>query len=119
MQYTTEDLTPVKKKITVTVPAEECDAALSAAIAMYRTSITLDGFRKGKVPASIIEKRFHTEIYKEATTDLVNVHINEIVTENKLVPVSRIDYDGGDMERGADFVYSITFEVMPTFDLPA
>ena len=63
MQYTTEDLSPVKKKITVTVPAEECDAALAAAIAMYRTSITLDGFRKGKVPTSIIEKRFHKEIY--------------------------------------------------------
>ena len=119
MQYTTEDLSPVKKKITVTVPAEECDAALSAAIAMYRTSITLDGFRKGKVPASIIEKRFHKEIYKEATTDLVNVHINEIVTESKLVPVSRIDFDGGDMERGEEFVYSISFEVMPSFDLPA
>ena len=119
MQYTTEDLSPVKKKITVTVPAEECDAALAAAIAMYRTSITLDGFRKGKVPTSIIEKRFHKEIYKEATTDLVNVHINEIVTESKLVPVSRIDFDGGDMERGTEFVYSISFEVMPAFDLPA
>ncbi len=119
MQYTTEDLSPVKKKITVTVPVEECEAALSATIAMYRTSISLDGFRKGKVPASIIEKRFHREVYKEATTDLVNVHINEIVTESKAVPVSRIDFDGGDIERGTEFVYSISFEVMPTFDLPA
>ena len=119
MQYTTEDLTPVKKKITVTVPVEECEAALSAAIAMYRTSITLDGFRKGKVPASIIEKRFHREVHKEATTDLVNVHINEIVAESKLTPVSRIDFDGGDIERGEEFVYAITFEVMPAFDLPA
>lgn len=118
MQYTTEDLTPVKKKISVTVPVEECEAALAAAIAMYRTSITLDGFRKGKVPASLIEKRFHKEIYKEATTDLVNVHINEIIGESKLVPVSRIDYSGGDIERGSEFAYTITFEVMPTFDLP-
>ena len=119
MQYVTEDLTPVKKKITITVPAEEADAALSATIAMYRTSITLDGFRKGKVPASIIEKRFRTEVYKEATTDLVNVHINEIVNEGKLTPVSRIDFDGGDIERGKDFVYSISFEVMPEFELPS
>lgn len=119
MQYVTEDLSPVKKKITVTVPAEEGDAALAATIAMYRTSVSMDGFRKGKVPASIIEKRFHNEVYKEATTDLVNVHINEIVSESKLNPVSRIDFDGGDLERGKDFVYSISFEVMPEFDLPA
>ena len=119
MRYVTEDLTPVKKKITVTVPAEEADAALSATIAMYRTNVRMDGFRKGKVPASIIEKRFHTEVYKEATTDLVNVHINEIITENQFTPVSRIDFDGGDLERGKDFVYDISFEVMPDFELPA
>lgn len=119
MQYVTEDLSPVKKKIVVTVPAEEGDAALAATIAMYRTSVRLDGFRKGKVPASIIEKRFSKEVYKEATTDLVNVHINQIVSENKLTPVSRIDFEGGELERGKDFVYSISFEVMPEFEPPA
>ena len=119
MQYVTEDITPVKKKITITVPAEEADAALGATIAMYRTSINLDGFRKGKVPASIIEQRFKKEVYKEATIDLVNVHINEIIGESKFSPVSRIDFDGGDIERGKDFVYSISFEVMPEFELPA
>lgn len=118
MHYATEDLSPVKKKITVTVPVEEVEASLAATIAMYRTSITLDGFRKGKVPASLIEKRFHKEVYKEATTDLVNVHINDIITEAKLSPVSRIDFDGGELERGQEFVYSISFEVMPEFDLP-
>ncbi|MDL2316752.1 trigger factor, partial [Desulfovibrio sp. OttesenSCG-928-A18] len=118
MQYVTEDLSPVKKKITVTVPAEEADAALAATIALYRTSVTMDGFRKGKVPASIIEKRFQAEISKEATTDLVNVHINEIITEGKLNPVSRIDFDGGDLERGKEYVYSISFDVMPEFELP-
>ena len=119
MQYVTEDLSPVKKKITVTVPAEEVDAALSTTIAMYRTSISLDGFRKGKVPASIIERRFRTEVYKEATTDLVNVHINEIIGEGAFTPVSRIDFDGGELERDKEFVYSISFDVMPEFDLPA
>ncbi len=119
MQYVTEDLSPVKRKIAVTVPVEEVDAALSATLAMYRTNVAMDGFRKGKVPASIIEKRFHTQIYKEATTDLVNVHINEIMSDNKLMPVSRIDYDGGDLERGKEFTYNLSFEVMPEFALPA
>ncbi|MCL1939634.1 MAG: trigger factor [Desulfovibrionaceae bacterium] len=119
MQYASEDLSPVKKKITVTVPAEEVNAAISATLAMYRTNISLDGFRKGKVPASIIEKRFHGQVYKEATTDLVNVHINEIIGEGELTPVSRIDYDGGELARDHDFVYSISFEVLPEFDLPA
>lgn len=118
MQYSSEDLTPVKKKITVTVPLEEVEASLGAAIAMYRTSIQLDGFRKGKVPSSIIEKRFGESLYREATEELVNVHINEIVSEMKVSPVSRIDFDGGQLERGKEFVYTISFEVLPEFDVP-
>ncbi len=119
MQYTIEDISPVKKKIAVTVPTEEVEASLVSTIAMYRTSVTFDGFRKGKVPASMIEKRFHKEIYQEATTELVNVHINEIIGETKLNPVSRIDYDGGEMERGSEFSYTISFDVMPEFDIPS
>ncbi len=118
MQYTQEDISPVKKKITITVPEEECEAALGTAVAMYRTNLTLDGFRKGKVPSSLVEKRFQKEITHEATTDLVNVHINEIIGESKLAPVSRIDFDGGEIERGKEFVYSISFEIMPAFELP-
>lgn len=118
MQYAQEDISPVKKKIVITVPVEECEAALGAAIAMYRSNLTLDGFRKGKVPSSLVEKRFQKEIVHEATTDLVNVHINEVIDSTKLAPVSRIDFDGGEIERGKEFVYSISFEVMPQFDLP-
>jgi len=66
MEYKVEDVSPVKKKVNVTVPVEEVDAALGAAIAMYRTSVNLDGFRKGKVPASIVENRFRKEIYGDA-----------------------------------------------------
>ena len=119
MRYTTEDISPVKKKITVTVPVEEGEAALATAIAMYRTSVTLDGFRKGKAPSSMVEQRFQREIHGEATTDLVNVHINEIIGAEKFSPVSRIDFEGGEIERGKEFVYSISFEVMPAFTLPA
>ena len=118
MQYTIEEVSPVSRKIAVTVPVEEVEASIASTIAMYRTSISLDGFRKGKVPSSMVEKRFNKEIYQEATTELVNVHINEIIGETKLAPVSRIDFDGGQLERGKEFTYTISFDVMPEFDLP-
>lgn len=118
MEYTIEDLSPVKKKVNVTVPVDEVNASLSATIAMYRTKVDLKGFRKGKVPSSVIEGRFHKEVYSEATQDLVNVHINEVMSELDATPVSRIDFDGGELERDTEFAYNISFEVMPAFDLP-
>ncbi|WP_290924602.1 trigger factor [Halodesulfovibrio sp.] len=118
MEYKVEDLSPVKKQINITVPADEVNAALAATIAMYRTNVDLKGFRKGKVPSSVIEGRFKKEVYSEATQDLVNVHINEVIGEGEFSPVSRIDFDGGELVRDEEFTYSISFEVMPAFDLP-
>ncbi|GFM37498.1 trigger factor [Desulfovibrio psychrotolerans] len=118
MEYTVEDLSPVKKKVSVTVPVEEVNASLSATIAMYRTSVDLKGFRKGKVPSSVIESRFRKEVYSEATQDLVNVHINEIIGELNVNPVSRIDFDGGELVRDEAFSYALSFEVLPEFELP-
>ena len=118
MEYKVEDLSPVKKKVAVSVPVEEVEAAIVSTIAMYRTTVDLKGFRKGKVPSSVIEGRFRKEIYGEASQELVNVHINEIMGEMDVNPVSRIDFDGPEMERGTTFEYSLSFEIMPTFDMP-
>ncbi len=118
MEYIVEDISTVKKKVNVTVDPKEVDAAIMAAVALYRTSVQIDGFRKGKVPASVIEKRFHDRLYQEAKQDLVNVHINQIMQDLDVTPLSGIDLDGKDLVRDEVYKYSISFEVLPTFDLP-
>lgn len=118
MEYTVDAVSPVKRRIQVTVPVEEVEASLAATTALYRKDADIKGFRKGKAPSSIIEGKFKKQIIQEATTDLVNLHINEIVGELKVNPVSRIDFDGGQLERGQAFTYHISFEIMPEFDLP-
>ncbi len=118
MEYKVEDISAVKKKVNITVDPKEIDAAVMASVALYRTSVQIDGFRKGKVPASVIEKRFQETIYKEAKQDLVNVHINQIMQDLEVTPLSGIDFDGKDLVRGEVYEYSISFEVLPSFDLP-
>ncbi|GAB7023979.1 trigger factor [Salidesulfovibrio brasiliensis] len=118
MEYKVEEISPVERKINVTVPAEEATAAVSAATAMYRMRTDIKGFRKGKAPASMIESRFHKQIYGEATTDLINLHINQILGEVGMQPLSRIDVDHDLIKRDEDFEYSISFEVAPKVELP-
>ncbi len=119
MEYNVEEISPVKRKITVTVPAEEADAAIMATITLYRANADIKGFRKGKVPSSMVESRYKSQIYQEATTDLVNYQLNEILTEMGVAPLSKLDVDSGELERGKEFVYSFSFEVAPKIDLPA
>lgn len=118
MEYKVEELSPVKRKVTVDVGVEEVHAALAATVALYRKGADIKGFRKGKVPSSVVESKFRKQIYGEATTDLINYHINEIMGELGLSPLSRIDVDAKEMVRDEAFSYTFAFEVAPKFDLP-
>jgi trigger factor len=118
MEYKVEELSPVKRKVSVEVGVEEVHAALAATVSLYRKGVDIKGFRKGKVPSSVVEAKFRKQIYGEATTDLINYHINEILGETKLAPLSRIDVDAKEMERDEKFSYSFSFEIAPDFALP-
>ncbi|MBU1003248.1 MAG: trigger factor [Proteobacteria bacterium] len=119
MEYTVDEISPVERKVNVTIPVEEVNAAISATIAIYKTTADFKGFRKGKVPTKMVEARFKHQIYEEATTDLINYQINEILGELKLVPLSRLDVDAEVLVRDEEFVYSVGFEVAPEIKLPA
>lgn len=118
MKYEVKELSPVKREITITVPAEEVNAALATTVALYKRGQEVRGFRKGKAPASIIESKYHAQIYGEATTDLINFQINEIMAELGVQPVSRIDVDAKELVRDQDFGYTISFESAPEVEIP-
>ncbi len=120
MDYKTEELSPVEKKITVTVPPQEVDAAIAASVALLGKSVQLDGFRKGKAPAKMVEKHFHDRIYNEAREDLISAQINDVLQNLDVAPVAGIDIKGADkpLEKGQEYVYTMQFETLPQFDLP-
>ena len=120
MQYTVEELSPVKKKITVTVPASEVDAVLDRTTAQYRARVTLPGFRKGKAPLAMVEKRFSQDIFGEAVNDLVNGNLGEVFKELDTEPLGNLSFDENEtpLVRGKDFSYTFSFELMPEIKLP-
>jgi len=119
VEHSVEELSQVKKKVAITAAPQEVEAAIMATIALYRDTVHMDGFRKGKAPSSLIEKRFRQKIYEEARQDIVNAHINEIMRALDATPVSEIKTDGdGEFARGNAYSYTLEFETLPDFDLP-
>ncbi|MDO9083515.1 MAG: trigger factor [Humidesulfovibrio sp.] len=118
MDYKVEELSPVTRKINVTVPVEEVNAALAAGVALYRHRYEIKGFRRGKAPSSVVESKFRSQIFAEATTDLINYQINEILSTLGVMPLSRLDVDSKELVRDQEFAYTISFEVAPDFDVP-
>jgi trigger factor len=118
MQYEVLSPTPVMRTIKISAPPEEVNSALAVAIALHRKDAQIKGFRKGKAPSSVVENMFKKKIYEEASTDLINCHINEAVNEMGVTPLSRIDVDAKELVRDQPFEYTISFEVAPDFELP-
>ena len=113
MAHSIEVVSPVSRKISVTVPAEEVNAALTAAAREVGASVTLPGFRKGKAPVSVIEKRFAGEVLSRASETLVERRVADILKEEDIKPLSRLDYNGDQIVRGKDFCFSFSFETLP------
>ncbi len=118
MTHSIEVVSPVSRKISVVIPAEDVNAAISAAAKAVGSSITIPGFRKGKVPASIIEKRFQGEVYSRASENLVGKAVADILEKEDLKPLSRPEFDGEPMERGKELTFRFTFDTLPDITLP-
>ncbi len=118
MSHSIEVVSELSRKISVVVPAEEVNAALNAAAREVGASLTIPGFRKGKAPASVVEKRLPEEVYGRATEVLVERRVADILKEEDLKPMSRLAFEGEQVARGKDLSFSFTFETLPDVKLP-
>ncbi len=119
MECTVENLNPTRKKITVTLSGDEVDSAINAELTAYRKDLSLPGFRRGKVPTSVIERRFGEEVLARATQQKVNKALDEALREQNIEPLSNSEYGGDNaFKRGQDFTCTLTFDVLPDIDFP-
>ena len=120
MEYTVTEVSPVKKRLSVVVPADEVGVALTASAVMLQNSVQMDGFRKGKVPLGVIEKKYKDQIVSESQENLINMNLNEIAEKIGDKPISgyNVITEGSEFAKGKDFEYAIEYEVLPKIDFP-
>ena len=119
MKSDVETLSPTRVKLTVEVPFEELKPSMDAAYGRIAQSVNVPGFRKGKVPARIIEQRFgRGAVLEEAVNDALPKAYDEALRENSIVPVGRPDIDVEELEDGKPLSFTAEVDVRPEFDLP-
>lgn len=99
-----------KKELTIKIEGAEWTSAVDKAFKEKVKTVTVDGFRKGKCPRDIFEKKFGKEsLYVEAAEKLLGTAFDRVMEENKdIVPVTqpRVDIKSID-ETGVEFVFTI------------
>ena len=118
MSVQVENLEKNVVKLTIEVPAEEVEKALNAAYQKQKNSISVPGFRKGKVPRAMIEKMYGVEVfYEEAANTLMQNSYPAAVEESGVDVVSRPTVDVVQIEKGKAFIYTAEVAVKPEVKL--
>lgn len=119
MKSTTETLSPTRVKLTIEVPFEEFKSSLDAAYKTIGSQITIPGFRKGKVPAAIVDQRIgRSAVLDEAINKALPEWYGQALEETKIIPLSQPDIDLTKFVDGEDIEVTAEVDVRPAITLP-
>lgn len=114
MNVTVEDLSSIKKKLSLEIPADMVDVELENAYKKIAKTADIKGFRKGKVPRKILEQHYGPRAQYDAAGPLINNSLYKALLDNKIEAVSQPEVvQSGDVEAGKPFSYEAEVEVRP------
>ena len=118
MKINIEDIDSTRKKIRVSLSAEQVAEKRNSVFRDVMGGVSVKGFRKGKVPRHVVESMYGREVDQETASNLVSETLSEALAERSLLPVTRPDItEMGEVKAGEEFAYSAEFEVVPDFEL--
>jgi len=106
-----------RRRLTVTVPAGSVQTERNKIIQKLGGRLKLPGFRKGKIPANVVEQRFGAAVDQEVLDKVIGDAYREALQLEKLEPISEGSVEQVDYKPREDLTFSISFDVQPTFDL--
>jgi len=115
-----EEAGPCKKKVIVEIPRETINKATDAQYETLRKEALVPGFRKGRAPRRLLEKRFGKDIGEQTKLKLLADASESAVKDNKLdiLREPEIDYEKIELPADGPLKFNFEVEVRPEFELP-
>ena len=124
MKSTVETLEPTKVRLTVEIPVEELKSEMDKAYKSIANQVSIPGFRKGHVPARIIDQRFgRAAVIEQVVNEVLPGQYSAAVSENELRPMSQPEVEVTEIpsttgELTGQLVFIAQVDVVPAFDIP-
>lgn len=118
---TIEDAGPCKKKISIEILEEKIKATVKEDYDELRRDALIPGFRKGRVPMRLLEKKFGEDITKQVKVKLLADASDSAVKDNEIDMLGDpdIDFENIDLPETGSLKFDFEVEVRPDFELPA
>jgi trigger factor len=117
MKVEIQELDPCKRQLVVEAPEEEVRAAWTAACGRVQREARLPGFRRGKVPLTLVRSRFGDEVRQAVAEALVPAVYRRAVDEARLRPVEDPEFRALELEEGRPLRFTAVVEVKPAIVL--
>jgi trigger factor len=117
MDIAVENVSDLTRKVTITLPADKVRKALDKAFNKLKKTVHLKGFRRGKVPMSVLEKNYGEQVRAEVGEQLVQETYFDAIEEKDLDPVVHPEIAEVNFTDEGTFVYVAMVDVKPEIDL--
>jgi trigger factor len=114
---TLEDVSAVRKRLAIEVPADEVKREMDRAYESVRRHAKLRGFRQGRAPRSVLERFYGDQVRRDVMARLVETSFRRAIEDHALAVVGSPEIDADRIEASAPFRYTATVDVPPTFEL--
>jgi trigger factor len=113
MQVTIEDVNSVKKILHIEVPEDKVVNQVEKAYSTLQKTAKVNGFRPGKAPRAVLERKFKTDVHTDVVNALIQSSLFEAIQDNKLMFIGEPVVNMTDLDPKAAYKYSATIELLP------
>lgn len=113
MEVTIENKGTFDRQIQIRIPAARIEQMYVIELDNVMKKVQMPGFRPGKVPRQLVEKRFHNDILSDLTEKLIQESLPDAISNQNLHLAGPPHIMPGPMIRGADFTYTADVQVFP------
>ncbi|MGO2353873.1 MAG: trigger factor [Marinomonas foliarum] len=113
MQVSVETTSPIERVLTISIPAARVDEKVNSEVAKTAKTIRIDGFRKGKVPVSVVKKRYGQGIRIDAVEQIMRDAYVEAIQKESIQPAGMPSIEPKNFTEGADLEFVVKVEVYP------
>ncbi len=114
----TEETSPVVRTVRVVVAQERVRRAFDDTYRQLAKTANVRGFRRGKVPRSVLQKLYGASIPEEIERIVVQESLQTAIERSEVVPILQPEVESGRPTPDADFEYTLRIEVKPEIELP-
>ena len=119
MQVSVETTSGLERRLTIDIPAEQIEPQVAARLKDAARTARIDGFRPGKVPMSVIQKRYGAGVRQEIVQEAMQKSFYDAIVQEKLNPVGQPKIEPQLADSGQGLRFIATFEVFPEIELKA